>query len=110
MENIKLGYIIYNESWYYNSLQTFIPEHFVYEIMVLINPESGGVDAEFPIRWYMLGGKSVPRIEMYGDCWRFLPQLQSLFADLAGLGMYATHESVVACLNTHAEDMTERTI
>ncbi len=110
---MKLAYVIYNQCHYYEALSTRITDKFVYEIMVLINPHPrGGLEAEFPIRWYVLSGRQVPRIEAFGDCWKFLshPRLMALFTDLSLLGPEATPEAVIEVLRVRAEDHTPRTL
>lgn len=109
---MNLAYAIDNEAYYYEVLKHAYKHDYVYEIMVMINPSGvdDGVDAEFPIRWYILDGKSIPRIEMYVDCWKFLPDLQGLLSDLSKCDECATPEAIVACLKGRgAEDHTRRT-
>lgn len=111
----KIGYSIQNEAWHYEKLKTVLNDRHVYEIVVMINPgllegESGGIDAEFMIRWYSLRGKATPQIQPWADSWRFLPQLTDLFAELAQLDIHATPADVIAVLDRiGAVDITQRT-
>ncbi len=111
----KIGYSIENECWTYEKLKGVIKNDHLYEITVMINPgllfgESGGVDAEFMIRWYSLLGKATPQIQPWEDSWRFLPQLTGLFAERAKLGVDATPADVIAALDRiEAVDITQRT-
>lgn len=113
---IKLSYHIFNESFYANTLRSKMPELHDYldEVMVCIHRTeddiNDGIQAEFAIRWYNIGGV-VPRIEMYGDSWPYLSALVPLLAELSVAGETATVPEVVAILKRlGAEDRTRRSI
>jgi hypothetical protein len=67
------GFYIYSRSWY---AQAGHPK----EIMIGLYHPEGGCTAEFGIRWFEQGGRSVPRLEIFDDAWKFFFQLQELRA------------------------------
>lgn len=44
---------------------------------------SQGCQAEMSLRWYLLSGRLVPRLEAFDDSWAALARLQDLLAALA---------------------------
>lgn len=49
-----------------------VPLDGVDEIMLGIQHEQGGCLCELAFCWHMLGGKPIPRLEMYSDAWPIL--------------------------------------
>ena len=107
-----LGFIIMHEAWYWRS-----GDKYDAEIMIgdYVHADGDGWVAdlgEFGIRWYMLGGQSTPRLEMYQGSWLCLhhPQCRRLLDWLAGQHkQYPTPRNVSAFLaSIEMVDKTER--
>jgi hypothetical protein len=75
------GFYHWSESWY---SKTNPPERDkVDEIMIGMYHPDGGTTGEFGVRWTMVGGHPVPRLEVFDDSWHALQQFGDLLAWMA---------------------------
>ena len=77
----------------------------VEEIMLGVECIEGGCLGELAIRWYMLGGKPVPRLEVYDDAWPLTqtPTFAAVMKELTQMSRHhePTPDEVSALLIAH---------
>lgn len=76
------AFVVTREAWYADALLATDPE-FSDEVMIGDYPEEGGTSGEFCIRFVLLGGRMVPRLEAYDDSWAMLAYCHDLIDALA---------------------------
>lgn len=102
------GYVHLSAAWYAKDSRSFGT---VDEIMIGLNHREGGTAGEFAIRWLEVGGRSVPRLEAFGDGWAALVQHFGDLLEVLGDGDYrmATPDQMCALLDALGiEDETPR--
>jgi hypothetical protein len=67
-EQPRLGYVIFHEAWYYDACRVTGSREF--EVDLGMNYRTGGCEWECVIRWHDLGGRLIPRLEMFQDSWQ----------------------------------------
>ncbi len=80
MKKPRREFIWTNRAWY-AAMTPDIYEHD--EITFGLYYPDGGTAGEMGMRWYDLGGKQVPRLEVYDDAWKALHSFQDLLTTLA---------------------------
>jgi len=70
----------------------------------------GGTSGEFAIRWLHVGGRQVPRLEVFDDAWNALTRFDDLLKWLASVdGRNVTPRQVAdALVSMGVKDMTQR--
>lgn len=77
------GFTHLNESWYAPALGKY--KERLDEVMIGYYAEEGGTSGEFAIRWTEVGGKPVPRLEVFDDAWDALTHFQDVLLEMAAV-------------------------
>ena len=102
----KRQYVHTGAAWYAGTALNRPDE--IDEIMIGYYHPDGGTTGEFSIRWYTLGGKAAPRLEVYDDAWNALQGFRDVLDGLAEL-REGTVEKVLAILDKcGVEDATPK--
>lgn len=97
------GFVWSSRAWYAESVKCQNAIHFG------MYAREGGTSGEMTMRWHDLGGKSVPRLEVFDDGWSALFLFQNLLEKLAEYdNKTISQEQFVEILKTCGfEDLTE---
>ena len=83
------------------------------EVMLGVQCIEGGTLGELAVRWHILSGKAIPRLEVYGDAWQIMqtPTFAAVMEELAQTSRHhdPTPDEVSALLIAHGfTDQSDR--
>lgn len=108
-EGCVRGFRIRSESWYGRFLNSV---GCCEEIMIgmYADDDRGGTSGEFAIRWLHVGGRQVPRLEVFDDGWNALTRFDDLLKWLASVDCRKVTPRQVAdaLVSMGVKDMTQR--
>jgi len=78
MEENKRGFFWTEKAWYAKSIND-------QDVMFGMYGDGDGLYGEMAMEWEELGGKEVPKLQVYNDGWEVLASFQDLLQRLAGV-------------------------
>lgn len=76
------GFSILSEAYY---AKVCMPADTVDEVMIGMYCPGGGTSGEFAVRWFKLGPKITPRLEVFDDAWSALAQFGDVLNYMASV-------------------------
>lgn len=74
-----------SRSWYRNAHRQMNTSDAIEIFMIWFRHPEGGTTGEFQVQWVLLGGRAVPRLEVFDDAWHALASMPELIEALANV-------------------------